>query len=47
MMGNTDYLSGGCDHPGKLLYEKLDKKQKQKNKTENDYMIMLEILIRI
>ena len=25
MMGNKDYLSGGCDLPGKLLYEKLDK----------------------
>ena len=32
MMGNKDYLSGGCDMgwcadlPGKLCYEKLDKK---------------------
>ena len=37
MMGNKDYLFGGCDMglyadlPGKLCYEKLDKK-----KTEND-----------
>ena len=43
MMGNKDYLSGGCDMgwcadlPGKLCYEKLDKK-----KSENDYMIMPE-----
>ena len=42
-MGNKDYLSGGCDMgwcadlPGKLCYEKLDKK-----KSENDYMIMPE-----
>ena len=42
MMGNKDYLSGGCDMgwcaelPGKLCYEKLDKK------SENDYMIMPE-----
>ena len=42
-MGNKDYLSGGCDMgwcaalPGKLCYEKLDKK-----KLENDYMIMPE-----
>ena len=40
MMGNKNYLSGGCDMvscadlPGKLCYEKLDKK------SENDYMIM-------
>ena len=33
-MGNKDYLSGGCDMgwcadlPGKLCYEKLDKKKK-------------------
>ena len=45
MMGNKDYLSGGCDMgwcadlPGKLCYEKLDKK-----KSENDYMIMPENL---
>ena len=43
-MGNKDYLSGGCDMgwcadlPGKLCYEKLDKK------SENDYMIMPENL---
>ena len=43
MMGNQDYLSGGCDMgwcadlPGKLCYEKLDKK-----KSENDYMIVPE-----
>ena len=43
MMGNQDYLSGGCDMgwcadlPGKLCYEKLDKK-----KSENDYMIAPE-----
>ena len=43
MMGNKDYLSGGCDMgwcadlQGKLCYEKLDKK-----KSENDYMIMPE-----
>ena len=42
-MGNKDYLSGGCDMgwcaalPGKLCYEKLDKK-----KSENDYMIIPE-----
>ena len=42
MMGNKNYLSGGCDMyscadlPGKLCYEKLDKK------SENDYMIMPE-----
>ena len=42
MMGNKDYLSGGCDMvccadlPGKLCYEKLDKK------SEKDYMIMPE-----
>ena len=41
-MGNKDYLSGGCDMgwcadlPGKLCYEKLDKK------SENDYKIMPE-----
>ena len=35
MMGNKDYLSGGCDmggcadHPGKLCYEKLDKKNQK------------------
>ena len=43
MMGNKDYLSGGCDiwvdvqlSQGNC-YEKLDKK-----KSENDYMIMPE-----
>ena len=42
MMGNKDYLSWVCDMgwcadlPGKLCYEKLDKK------SENDYMIMPE-----
>ena len=41
-MGNKDYLSGGCDLPGKLLYEKLDKKEnQQKNKQK---MIMPENL---
>ena len=30
MMGNKDYLSGGCDLPGKLCYEKLDLKIKKK-----------------
>ena len=35
MMGNKDYLSGGCDMgwcaalPGKLCYEKLDKKNQK------------------
>ena len=44
MMGNKDYLSGGCDIgccadlPGKVCYEKLDKKKK----SENDNMIMPE-----
>ena len=42
MMGNEDYLSGGCNLPEKLLYEKLYKK-KLKN-TENYYMIMPENL---
>ena len=48
MIGNKDYLSGGCDMdwcadlPGKLCYEKLDKKNQK-----NDYMIMPEILIKI
>ena len=43
MMGNKDYLSQGCnmgwcaDLPGKLCYEKLDKK-----KSENDHMIRPE-----
>ena len=43
MMGSHDYLSGVCDMgwcadlPGKLCYEKLDKK-----KSENDYMIVPE-----
>ena len=38
MMGNKDYLSGGCDMgrcaalPGKLCYEKLDKKNKKKKR---------------
>ena len=41
-MGNKDYFSGGCDLPGKLLYEKLDKKVQKK--TENAYMIMPENL---
>ena len=42
MMGNKNYLSGGCDIvccadlPGKLCCEKLDKK------SENDSMIMPE-----
>ena len=42
MMGNKDYLSGGCDMgwcadlPGKLCYEKLEKK------SENDFMNMPE-----
>ena len=42
MMGNKDYLSGGCDmvccadFQGKLCCEKLDKK------SENNYMIMPE-----
>ena len=40
MMGNKDYLSGGRDLSGKLLYEKLDKERT----TENDYMIMPENL---
>ena len=45
MMGDKDYLSGGCDMvycadlPGKLCYEKLDQKKK---KSENDYMVMPE-----
>ena len=45
MMGNKDYLSGGCDMgwcadlPGKLCYEKLDQKNQ---KMINDYMIMPE-----
>ena len=47
MMGNKDYLSGGCDTdwcaalPGKLCYEKLDQK-----KSENDNMIMPENFIK-
>ena len=46
MVGNKDYLSGGCDLPGKLLYEKLDKRntKNEKKTTENDYMIMRENL---
>ena len=46
-MGNKYYLSGGCDLPGKLLYEKLDKKKykkKKKKKAEVDYKIMPENL---
>ena len=40
MMGRIDYLSGGCDLPGKLFYEKLDKtnnNKKNKKKPDNDY----------
>ena len=41
MMGNKDYLSGGCDMgwcadlPGKLCYEKLDKKNQKMIMPEN------------
>ena len=44
MMGNKDYLSGGCDLPGKLCYEKLDLKIKKK-KTEIGCMIFFIIMI--
>ena len=41
-MGNRDYLSGGCDLPGKLLYymimpENLNKNLEQKSYTECVY----------
>ena len=45
MIGNKDFLSGGCDVPGKLLYEKLDKNTKKKNRY--DKMIMPENLNKI
>ena len=41
-MGNKDYLSGGCDLPGKLLYEKLDKNKQQKMIMPKNLNINLE-----
>ena len=38
MMGYKGYLSEGCDLPGKLLFEKLDKNKKdlKKDKQRSD-----------